>query len=124
MSQWLAVAAGGALGAVARYGLSTAVYAWLGRGFPWGTLVVNVLGSGIMGGAFVLLLERMSVSPEWRAVVLVGFLGSFTTFSAFSMETLQLLENGETWKAVLNMVVSVLACLAATWGGVWFVRSL
>ena len=124
MNQWLAVAAGGALGAVARYGLSTAVYAWLGRGFPWGTLVVNVLGSGIMGGLFVLFLERMSVSPEWRAVVLVGFLGAFTTFSAFSMETFQLLENGEILKAVLNTVVSVLACLAATWGGVWFVRSL
>ena len=124
MNQWLAVAAGGALGAVARYGLSTAVYAWLGRGFPWGTLVVNVLGSGIMGGVFVLLLERMSVSPEWRAVVFVGFLGAFTTFSAFSMETLQLLENGEILKAVLNVVVSVLACLAAAWGGVWFVRSL
>ena len=121
MNQWLAIAAGGA---VARYGLSTAVYAWLGRGFPWGTLVVNVLGSGIMGGLFVLFLERMSVSPEWRAVVLVGFLGAFTTFSAFSMETFQLLENGEILKAVLNTVVSVLACLAATWGGVWFVRSL
>ena len=124
MNLWLAVAAGGALGAVARYGLSTAAYAWLGRGFPWGTLIVNVLGSGLAGMLYVFLLERMNAAPEWRALVLVGFLGAFTTFSAFSIETFNLLESGEAGKAALNMVVSVLACVAAAWGGVVLARSL
>ncbi|MCW8908500.1 MAG: fluoride efflux transporter CrcB [Sedimenticola sp.] len=124
MSQVLTIAAGGAVGAVMRYWVSTGVYLTLGRGFPYGTLVVNVLGSLVMGFLYILFLERMSVSPEWRAALLVGFLGAFTTFSTFSIETLNLIEQADYMKAGLNMLVSVLACLLACWVGVIMGRQL
>lgn len=118
LSQSLAIAGGGAIGALLRFWLSTAVYAVLGRDFPYGTLVVNVLGSLAMGFLFVLLIERSSLAPEWRAAILIGLLGAFTTFSTFSMESFNLLESGEIIKAVANIVLSVVLCLLATWVGV------
>lgn len=116
--QLIAIAAGGALGAVMRYLVSNGIYGWLGRGFPWGTMTVNVLGSLVMGLLFVLLTERLALGPQWRAFLLIGFLGAFTTFSTFSMETLNLLEGGEVMRAVLNMVGSVVICVGAAWLGV------
>ncbi len=124
MSQILAIAAGGAAGAVARFWLSTATYGWLGRDFPYGTLLVNVLGSLLMGLLSVVLIERLSLGPEWRAVVLVGFLGAFTTFSTFSLETLNLIEAGAHLRALANVVASVTLCIAAAWGGVLIGRQL
>ncbi len=118
------IAFGGAFGAVLRYGASSSVYALLGRGFPYGTLFVNVVGSLLIGMLSILMLERMSIGPEWRAAVLVGVLGSFTTFSTFSLETLNLLEQGEITTALLNMVASVLLCLMAVWLGVIIGRQL
>ncbi|WP_456412202.1 fluoride efflux transporter CrcB [Thiolapillus sp.] len=122
--QALAIAAGGALGALMRYWVSTATYTWLGRGFPWGTLAVNVLGSFLMGMLYILLLERLSSGPEMRAFLLIGFLGAFTTFSAFSMETLNLLEDAQIGKALLNAGGSVVVCVAAAWLGVILGRQL
>ncbi len=116
--QLVAIAAGGAAGAVMRYLVSNGVYNWLGRGFPWGTLTVNGVGSLLMGLLFVLLTERLALGPQWRAFLLIGFLGAFTTFSTFSVETLHLIEGGELWKALLNMVGSVVLCVAAAWLGV------
>lgn len=107
-----------------RYWVSNGIYLLLGRGFPYGTLVVNVVGSMAMGFLYILFLERMSVSPEWRAALLVGFLGAFTTFSTFSIETLNLIEQADYLKAGLNMLVSVLACLLACWVGVIIGRQL
>jgi CrcB protein len=124
MLQLIAIAAGGALGALARYGVANAVYAWLGRGFPWGTLAVNLLGSFLMGLLFVLLIERLSWAPEWRGAILIGFLGAFTTFSTFSIETLNLLEEGAMLTAFLNMVVSVWLCILVCWVGIFLGRSL
>ncbi|MBK1704098.1 fluoride efflux transporter CrcB [Halochromatium glycolicum] len=124
MLQILAIAGGGALGAVARFGLSNGVYRWLGRDFPWGTLTVNALGSFMMGLLFVLLLERGPLAPELRAAVIVGFLGAFTTFSTFSLETLVLVEQGELLRALLNILASVLICLLACWGGIVIARLL
>lgn len=122
--QLVAIAAGGAAGAVMRYLVSNGVYSWLGRGFPWGTLAVNVVGSLLMGLLFVLLTERLALGGQWRAFLLIGFLGAFTTFSTFSMETLNLIEGGEMVRALLNMVGSVVLCVAAAWGGVVLARTV
>ena len=124
MQQLLAIAGGGAIGAIFRYGMSNGVYRLLGRDFPYGTLVVNILGSLLMGLFFVILVERMAVSAEWRLAILVGLLGSFTTFSTFSIETLTLFDAGLPLKAVLNIVLSVVLCLTATWLGITIGRQL
>jgi len=124
VQQILAIAGGGALGAVLRFGMSNVVYRMLGREFPYGTLAVNVLGSLLMGFLFVVLLERIVVSAEWRAALLVGLLGAFTTFSTFSFETLALFEGGEPVKAITNIALSVFLCLAATWLGLSLGRQL
>jgi fluoride exporter len=122
--QALAVAAGGALGSLLRFWMSSGIYAVLGRGFPYGTLAVNVVGCLAMGLLYVLLLERMALAPEWRAALLIGLLGGFTTFSTFTMETFNLMENGETLKAGLNVLLSVITCVAATWVGVVVARQI
>jgi fluoride exporter len=124
VQQLLAIAGGGALGAVLRFGMSSTIYRVLGRDFPYGTLAVNVLGSLLMGFLFVVLVERLAVSAEWRAALLIGLLGAFTTFSTFSFETLALFENGELLKAIANIVLSVFLCLAATWLGLSLGRQL
>ena len=90
----------------------------LGRGFPFGTLMVNVFGSLLMGLLSVLLIERLSLGPEWRAAILIGLLGGFTTFSTFSIETLNLIEVGDHAKALANAVLSVVLCVGAAWAGV------
>lgn len=124
MNQLVAIAAGGAAGAILRFWVSTAVYAGLGRGFPFGTLAVNVIGSLVMGLLYVWLIERLVLDDIWRAGLLVGLLGAFTTFSTFSIETFNLIENGQALKAGLNMIVSVAACVVAAWGGVMLGRQL
>lgn len=115
--QVLAIAGGGAAGALLRFWVSTGVYAWLGKNFPYGTLAVNVLGSLLMGFLFVMMIDKLSLGPAWRAAVLVGMLGAFTTFSTFSIETMTLLEEGELIKALMNILLSVSLCLIATWIG-------
>ncbi len=118
MMQTIAIAAGGALGALLRFWMSNGVGAWLGRDFPYGTLAVNVLGCLLMGLLYVMLVERMSLGPVWKAGLVIGVLGGFTTFSAFSMETFSLIEEGALLKALLNIAASVVASLGATWVGV------
>lgn len=122
--QVVAIAAGGALGALLRFWVSNGIYALLGRSFPYGTLAVNVLGSLLMGFLYVLLVDKLALAPQWRAALLIGLLGAFTTFSTFSMETLNLMEAGEIFKALLNVLLSVSLCLAATWFGVLAGRTL
>ena len=124
MQQLLAIAGGGALGAIFRFGLSNSVHRLLGRDFPYGTLVVNTVGSLLMGLCFVLLVERMAVSEEWRSAILVGLLGAFTTFSTFSFETLALFNAGAPIKALVNIMMSVMLCLLATWLGMTLGRQL
>lgn len=124
MIQVLAIAAGGALGAVLRYWTSIGVHRALGREFPYGTLTVNVIGSLLIGLLTVLMLDRLDVEPEWRAGMLIGVLGAFTTFSTFSIETLNLLEQGDMGKGVLNAVLNFSLCLFATWFGLLMGRQL
>jgi CrcB protein len=124
VGQSLAIAAGGALGALLRYWVSTASHALLGSGFPFGTMMVNTLGSLAMGFLAVLFLDRAALGPELRAAVLVGVLGSFTTFSTFSLETLSLLENGSRLKALTNVAANLSLCLLAVWLGVTAGRKL
>ncbi len=123
-SQALAIAAGGAVGALLRYWTSLSVHGLLGRAFPYGTLTVNVVGSLVMGVLYVLLLERLTLGPEWRAALLVGLLGAFTTFSTFSLETMNILEQGAYLKALLNVLLNVTLCLAAVWLGIVTGRQL
>lgn len=124
MNQIIAIAGGGAAGAVMRFWVSSWVYGVTGRDFPYGTLVVNVGGSLLMGLGYVLLVERLPLAPEWRALLLIGFLGAFTTFSSFSIETLNLLQQGEPMKAVANMLLSVVLCVAAAGFGLMAGRQL
>lgn len=124
MNQVMAIAAGGALGSVLRYGLSLWVQALAGRGFPFGTLAVNVLGCLAMGFLFVLLDERTGASAVWRAGLLIGVLGGFTTFSAFSIETFNLIEQGALAKAAGNMAANLALCVGAIWLGVFSARQL
>lgn len=119
----LAVAAGGAVGSLLRYWSALGLHALLGRGFPYGTLAVNIVGSFVIGVLYVVLTERTN-SPELRALLMTGVLGGFTTFSAFSLETVLLMELGEPLKALLNVVLSVVVCVALAWIGIGAARHL
>ena len=117
MTQALAIAAGGAIGALLRYWASTGIHAWLGRGFPYGTLFVNVLGSLLMGFLYIWLLDRMAVSPTVRAFLLIGVLGAFTTFSTFGLETFNLAKQGQWLASLGNVGASLILGLAAVLAG-------
>ena len=117
MSIYIAIAIGGSLGAVSRYWMSSTTYQWLGQGFPYGTLTVNLLGSLLMGFLSVLLVHRFQVSEAIRIGLLAGFLGSFTTFSTFAMDTLQLAGNEAIIRAIVYVVLSAVLCILGAWAG-------
>lgn len=117
--QWLAIALGGALGAMARYGVtiysaslmeSTLV---MNARFPLGTLFVNVVGSALIGVCYVLIIEKGALSPEWRHILMVGFLGAFTTFSTFSLDALNMWQNGHQFLALSYVTLTFVATLTA-----------
>lgn len=124
MTQLAFIAVGGATGALMRFWMSNGIYALLGRGFPYGTLTVNVVGSLLMGFCYVFMIERMDVSVELRAALMIGLLGAFTTFSTFSIETLNLLESGEQLKAAMNIILSVTLCILGCWLGMIVGRNI
>lgn len=107
----LAIFVGAGLGGLARYGVSGWVQATGGAGFPWGTLLVNVTGSLLLGFVYA-FLEGTAAAPEWRAFLGIGFLGGYTTFSTFSYETLRLVQDGQWERALLYAAGSVLLSLA------------
>ncbi len=116
---YLYVALGGALGSVARYAVSLGAARWLGAAFPWGTLIVNVAGSFAIGllAALVTADGRPTLGTDARAFVMIGILGGFTTFSSFSLETLNLARAGAVGAAAANAGLSLMLCLAAVWLG-------
>ena len=116
---YLAVMAGGALGSAARFGLSLAVAARWGETFPWGTLAVNAAGCLVIGvfAGFTGPDSPFAAPPLVRQFVSIGVLGGFTTFSSFSLQTLNLMAEGEWWAAGGYVVLSVVVCLALTWAG-------
>jgi CrcB protein len=118
------IALGGALGAVARYKIGGWVMARAGPGFPWGTLVVNVSGSFVLGLFATLLLGRFTIARPWFYLVAIGFLGAYTTFSTFSFETMSLIATGSPGRALGNVLGNVLLCLAAAWAGIVLGRIL
>jgi CrcB protein len=114
----LAIALAGSLGALLRYWLDGVVSRRTGGGFPWGTFVVNVSGSLVLGLLFTLLTERYRVDAWIRSGLMIGFLGAYTTFSTFSLETYRLLEDRAVGLAAANALGSLAAGLAAVYVGV------
>jgi len=113
----LLVGSFGFVGTLARYGLQGLVQRLSGSTFPYGTLSVNVIGSFIVGFVATLALERAAVNPTWRAAILVGFCGGFTTYSAFAYETFELLRTGDPWRGLANVAAQLVVGLAAVWLG-------
>ena len=122
---WFAVAAGGALGSLARFWMTGAMAALTGPRFPFGTLLINMLGSFLIGviAAVTLTPARMAMHPDARIFLMVGVCGGFTTFSSFSLQTLELLQAGEIVPAFLYMAGSVLFCVLFVWLG-WYLGRL
>ena len=116
---YLWVAFGGALGSVARFACSGVAARWFGVGFPYGTLFVNVTGSYVIGvlGTLALASDRAISTTDARAFLIVGILGGFTTFSSFSLETLNLARAGNLGGAAANILLSLVLCLVAVWLG-------
>jgi fluoride exporter len=114
----------GALGSVSRYLLTLWAQQLAGRGFPYGTLLVNVSGSFLLGLLLTMGVRQFPVSPDLRLGLAVGFLGGFTTFSTFSYQTLMLLEEGNYWSAGANVLLNVTLCLAGAFAGMLVARQL
>ena len=122
MKYLLFIALGGASGAVARYVVANWIHQlWEGH-VPVGTLLVNVLGSFGIGIVFVLVVEKELLHPDWRGVLMIGFLGAFTTFSTFSLETISLLEAGHIFQALGYMLASVSLCVLAAGSAIYLAR--
>ena len=113
MLNWIPVAIGGAIGATSRYYLAEIIYKLFTRSFPYGILTCNVIGSLLMGFFAIVLIEKFHLGPIWRYTIMVGFLGGFTTFSSFSLDTIQLCQQGYWQKAVVYVFLSLLLCFGA-----------
>ena len=121
---WIAVAVGGGLGAMARYAVSTLIFQVSSHKFPYATLTVNVLGSFVMGILFVVIIERSALPMEMRSLWMIGFLGAFTTFSTFSLDALGLWQNGHLFMALFYVLATVVLCLLAISSSIWLTRLL
>lgn len=118
------VALGGALGAVARYGVNVGTVHFVGSGFPWATLVVNVIGSFLMGLMIAKFSQMNEVSQEIRMFCMTGFLGAFTTFSTFSLDFVTMWERGEMVQALVYMLSSVVVSILALFLALWIMRGI
>lgn len=111
------IAIGGAIGAIARYQIAALIQARVPVGFPYGTFVVNISGCFIMGLATVLLTERLVVHPNWRFLIPIGFVGAYTTFSTFELETFRAVTEGAMAIALANVAFSFVVGYVALWAG-------
>lgn len=124
MYTYLAIAFGGALGAVSRHWLTSAMENLNGTDFPLGTFVVNLFGSFLIGLVFVVFAEKLSFAEQWRPVIIIGFLGAMTTFSTFSLDALLLFQQGQYNTALFYVLGSVVLCLSAAYIGMYVSRIL
>ena len=124
MNTYIAIAFGGALGAVSRFWLHSVVQRFNDNAFPLGTFAVNLLGSFLIGVFFVVLAEKAQLNEVWRPIVIVGFLGAMTTFSTFSLDALLLFEQGNYNTALFYILSSVALCLLAAFAGMQLTRVL
>jgi len=122
--QLIAVAIGGASGAVMRWLMASGIQKMAGGAFPWGTFAVNAIGSFLLGFLFVWLIERSTAGELLRLALTVGFLGAFTTFSTYSLESIRLLQEGALALAFGNVIGQVVVCLTLTWLGIQLARAI
>jgi CrcB protein len=124
LEKYMVVAIGGALGAIARYWLGSLIGQALPSRFPYGTVVINVTGCFIIGLFLTLASERISINPNWRLAVAVGFVGAYTTFSTFEYESFKLMESGSGISGFMNVIVSLMLGFLAVWAGVALARKI
>jgi len=124
MQKIILIGLAGLIGTLCRYWLSGLVARQFGETFPWGTLVVNVLGCFLAGSLFYLMEEQFQVSPTLRTIIFIGLLGGFTTFSSFGLQTFTLLREGEFALATLNVTLSNVLGLLMLWAGYSLVKAL
>ena len=124
MLKLLFIALGGAVGTSLRYGVGVGMKQWLGEGFPYGTLTVNLLGSILLAAAMEGLGDRQLLGVSLKLIVGTGIMGGFTTYSSFNLETLGLAEDGQWTRAIVYVVVTLVSCLAGAALGILAVRSI
>ncbi|PIW29941.1 MAG: fluoride efflux transporter CrcB [Rhodospirillales bacterium CG15_BIG_FIL_POST_REV_8_21_14_020_66_15] len=124
MKMLLAVAMGGAVGALGRFMVMNAVGSQLGHGFPWGTFTVNLVGSFVLGALVEISALHWSPTPEMRAFLVVGMLGAFTTFSTFSLDSYTLIDRGQITAAAAYVGGSVVLCILGFWAGIALLRQV
>lgn len=116
------IALGGAVGACLRYFISQMTLHWLGKDFPFGTLLVNIIGSFLLGLLYAMIEQGYIAIVPWRTMAGIGFLGALTTFSTFSVDTLLILQSGVYWKGILNIFLNVCCCLLMAWLGMQVIK--
>ncbi|MFO1388613.1 fluoride efflux transporter CrcB [Cellvibrio sp.] len=124
MMQWLMIAIGGALGSIARYSAVAYLTPLLSYRFPFGTFIVNISGSFLIGAAYVVIIEKAIIPSEWRLFVITGILGGYTTFSAFSLEMLQMWQEGQVALSLVYAVSSVALGLLFAYFGMQLTQKL
>jgi CrcB protein len=124
LERWLIISFGGAIGSIARYELGAWIASRWGAAFPWGTFVINVTGSLVLGFFLALATERLPLDPRWRFLVAIGFCGGYTTFSTFAYETAHLLNARDLALALANVAGSAVFSVLAVFGGAALARAI